>query len=98
MSHGLVLATFGCLVLTAFLEEYADIQAYTLLARRYRWMADLYENASTVLKRVRAAGNPDQHSTLHAQGVLFELGKEALTENADWVVQHRQRPPVLPGG
>lgn len=25
-------------------------------------------------------------------------GREALAENADWVVQHRQRPPVLPAG
>jgi hypothetical protein len=33
-----------------------------------------------------------------AKEVLFELGCEALVENADWVVQHRHRPPTLPGG
>jgi hypothetical protein len=33
-----------------------------------------------------------------AQNVVFELGCEALAENADWVVQHRHRPPTIPGG
>src|SRR5439155_21816615 len=42
MNHALVLGTFGGLVVAAFLEEYADIHAYALLARRYRWMSTLF--------------------------------------------------------
>ncbi|MBL8830509.1 MAG: hypothetical protein JNM18_26280 [Planctomycetaceae bacterium] len=102
MSHDLVLATFGCLVLAAFLEEYADLQTYALTARKFEWMAELFDTAEQKLTQqlmceFDTAGDQPQRLAL-AQEVLFELGCEALAENADWVVQHRHRPPTLPGG
>jgi hypothetical protein len=104
MSHGLVLATFGCLVTAAFLEEYADLQTYALTARRFEWMADLFavaERRMTKLlldDRSTAPAIADSERVRQAQEVTFELGREALAENADWVVQHRHRPPTLPAG
>ena len=33
-----------------------------------------------------------------AQELLLQLGKEALIENGDWVLLHRERPMELPIG
>jgi len=104
MSHGLVLATFACLVTAAFLEEFADLQTYALTARKFEWMADLFAVAEQKLtKALTADGNSgnaitDAERLRQADEVVFELGREALAENADWVVQHRHRPPELLGG
>jgi len=101
MSHGLILMTFGFLVAAAFCEEYADVQTFALTSRKYGWMAERYTDADNKLAGVlhdAGSGRPETEEELAlAQEVLFELGCEALAENADWVVQHRQRPPVLPG-
>lgn len=98
MSHELVLVTFGSLVATAFLEEFSDIQAYALLARRYDWMASLFQTAEHRLQPLISSPHFDRSTAHSALNLIFELGREALAENSDWVVQHRQRPPVLPSG
>jgi hypothetical protein len=105
MSHALILATFGFLVLAAFCEEYSDIQTYALTSRKYQWMAELFGDADRKLRKhlhldeQGAISQPPTGGDLEtAKEVLFELGCEALAENADWVVQHRQRPPTLPAG
>ena len=33
-----------------------------------------------------------------AQELLIELGKEALGENGDWMLLHRERPLEVPKG
>lgn len=92
-SHSLILATFLALVTAAFIEEYADFRAFAILSRKYRWMTGLYETAGARLRQCIATGGWSR-----ARMVLFDLGTEALAENADWVVQHRQHPPTLPRG
>ena len=96
--HGLVLATFFCLLMAALLEKFGDIHAYAVLARRYRWMADLYGTADQRLAQRLQHASLQPDDVARARDLLYELGIEALSENADWVVQHRQRPPVLPSG
>lgn len=99
MSHPLVLATFGCLVIAALTEEYAEFSTWGVLSRKYRWMTSLFETANHRMDDVlNQAGTPENPDTGRIRRILFELGREALTENADWVVQHRQRPPMLPRG
>ncbi len=105
MSEGLVLATFGCLVAAAMLEEFSDLQTYALTARKFAWMAELFDTAEKKLTQQLAvasdascAASEQQAQCRAAQAVVFELGQETLAENADWVVQHRQRPPTLPSG
>ena len=90
-SHALILTTFLALVTAAFIEEYADFRTYAILGRKYRWMTRLYATARARLQEFIAAGDWDR-----ARHVVFDLGLEALAENADWVVQHRQHPPTLP--
>ena len=98
MTHELILLTFGSLLLAAFAEEYADVQAYSLLARRYHWMADLFQNAEARLQLFLSSDGFTSAHADQATELLFDLGREALAENADWVVQHRERPPSLPSG
>lgn len=92
-SHALILGTFLALVTAAFIEEYADFRTYAILGRKYRWMTNLYATAHKRLRHFIATGNWQR-----AHCVFFDLGCEALAENADWVVQHRQHPPTLPRG
>ncbi len=60
-------------------------------AKQYKVMANLFDNAETALRdAVR-----DQDASL-ARNVLMELGREALAENGEWLVMHRERPIELP--
>jgi hypothetical protein len=92
-SHALILGTFLALVTAAFVEEYADFRTYAILSRKYGWMTSLFATARTRLQQFIADGDWPR-----ARRVVFDLGCEALAENADWVVQHRQHPPTLPRG
>jgi hypothetical protein len=38
----------------------------------------------------------DRDDLSEAQTLLRELGREALAENGDWVLLHRQRPLEMP--
>jgi hypothetical protein len=53
----------------------------------------LFETARGRLKELGAAATPDE-----CQKLLEALGKEALAENADWVLIHRDRPLEVPHG
>ncbi|MDM8563423.1 hypothetical protein QUF54_08730, partial [Candidatus Marithioploca araucensis] len=74
----------------ALLHHYVETMAFAESAKQYRRMAHLFERADEQLKQFQH-GETDIHST--EQKVLFELGKEALEENGDWVLLHR-KPPI----
>lgn len=57
------------------------------------FMADLFQRAE---RRVDAMLRRGDHRA--AQQLLVELGKEALRENADWLLYHRERPLEVPKG
>ncbi|HMB95753.1 MAG TPA: hypothetical protein VKK61_06915, partial [Tepidisphaeraceae bacterium] len=54
-------------------------------SKQYERMATIFATARTRLK----GGDADQ-------AIFSELGREALTENADWLLLHRQRPLEMP--
>jgi hypothetical protein len=93
LHHGLILALFCALVLSALFEDYADYAGYAIHSRKYHWMAGLYTTAREQLDAALVDGD-----VAKARALLWELGKEALAENADWVVQHRDRLPIWHGG
>jgi hypothetical protein len=79
---------------------------YAEHARLYRSLANLYASAdlrlASALARYRALDPTSPESAralaeIHA--ILFALGREALAENAEWLIQHRARPlePFLAG-
>ncbi len=101
----LVVVTFLCLVVATLCEKYSEVHTYALTARKYEWMTELFRDADSKLRTLLQLeengdikGQPTQADLDEASEVLFELGREALAENADWVIQHRHRPPTLPSG
>lgn len=91
--HALIVATIGLAPAAAgLIHGYAEQRALSVHIRRYARMRLLFAAAMRVLdvpmKREEWAA---------ARDVLAELGREALEENADWVMLHRERPIELPG-
>jgi len=74
-------------------ETYGDKRAFKQHAKRYEYMAQLYERATLLLLDFIAKEKFED-----AQQVIFELGKETLIENADWVMLNREKPLDVPKG
>ncbi len=74
-------------------ETFGDKRAFKQHAKRYEYMSQLYDRASLLLKDFIA-----NHQYEDAQQVIFELGKETLIENADWVMLNREKPLDVPKG
>ncbi len=71
----------------ALLYIYARTRAFLEQARQYDRMSLLFGAARRRLQQVLEEGDREAF-----QRLLLELGKEALQENADWVLLHRERP------
>ncbi|HYL74381.1 MAG TPA: hypothetical protein VEU96_09245 [Bryobacteraceae bacterium] len=72
----------------ALLHHANQRRAHAELRKQYTRMINIFENA------LRATGQkPDP---LAAHPCLKKLGQEALLENGDWVLLHRERPLELP--
>jgi hypothetical protein len=82
---------FVALAAAGLLHQYAENSAYKVQARKYEWMSSLFGKANQKLGELLRRGDFGS-----AKRLIRELGEEALTENADWVIQHRARPPQLP--
>ncbi len=88
----------GCMVLGPLLlalaiglKAYGEIMAYWENFRRYEKMAFLFAQGGQAM-----AGAARQGETGLQRHVLLEIGKEALAENGDWLLQHRARPLKMP--
>jgi protein-S-isoprenylcysteine O-methyltransferase Ste14 len=79
------------LIIATFLVVYGRTRAFSEHAKHYGRMRILFENARRRLqeKKVIAPG-------VDVRSVILELGKEALVENGDWVLIHRERPIEVP--
>lgn len=75
---------------------YAEKQGWDKHVKEYRRTLDFFMHAH---KRLREMESKDPTTSFrHMQEIILDLGKEALYENAEWVVLHRQRPPTIPMG
>lgn len=79
------------LVLAAVCRNHANLMAYEEDANRYQKMGSLFERAIHVLERHQQEGN-----TASARKILLAIGKEALAENGEWLLLHRQRKFEIP--
>lgn len=84
--NGLVLASGVSLLFSAVLKTYADQMAFEEEQNRYERMRKIFEAALKRYDNLIASEN-----CARAQGVLLNIGSEALTENAGWLRLHRQR-------
>ena len=99
---------FGGILLLggALLVAWVEKALYSELAYQYGTMMTLFECAHLQWQRSREElyalppGSDDYCRKLkEIQEFLFALGKEALDENAEWLILHRARPlePVMAG-
>ncbi len=92
LPHAVVMIFIVMLAVSAgLLHGYNQQTARSEHAKRYGRMAQLFDNADMHLERFLAANQMDRIEEL-----LRELGKEALAENGDWVLLHRERPLQVP--
>ena len=75
---------------------YAEKQGWEKHVKEYARNAALFAHAHKLIENFAASQAPAAFS--HIQRVLLELGKEAITENAEWAVLHRVKPPAIPIG
>ena len=66
---------------------YSLKMAFNEQRKQYARMRDLFRRASSCLLEAITSGDQDS-----ARRIVFDLGKEALEENGDWVLLHRERP------
>jgi hypothetical protein len=82
----------SCLPIAAgLLFGYAEKRSLADHARQYERMASLFARAK---RELGSALEADDFTELRA--ILYELGKEALKENGEWVLTHRNRPIEVP--
>jgi hypothetical protein len=79
-------------VVAALTNVWADRLALAPLAKQYGRMSHVFAAADTALAAALEEGNESR-----GRALIQELGVEALAENADWVLLHRDRPVSVPG-
>jgi len=72
--------------IAAALGGCAEKMAFPGQAKRYEWMKALFDRAASQLRELL-----DHKDWARAQELILDLGKEALEENGDWVMIHRER-------
>jgi hypothetical protein len=85
----LVIAMTLLPALAGAITAYSLKMAFNEQGKQYDRMKDLYERGLVCFEK--AAGKDSAERDKLIQKVVRELGKEALSENADWVLLHRER-------
>jgi hypothetical protein len=81
----------GIVVLAALLPAVAAYYAESLDLRAHERLAHSYALMRRVFRRAAEIMNTPSLSDANFQGVVREIGREALAENAEWLVEHRHR-------
>jgi hypothetical protein len=84
-------------VMAALLHSYTEKTALSEHVKQYSRMSGLFTNAEKQLSALLRPKHPrDARPSVEdvelARELIEELGKEALVENGDWVLIHRERP------
>lgn len=72
---------------------YVEKRAFNDEAKQFQRMKDLFVRGSKVMTESLEKNDLDS-----AENVIIELGKEALTENGDWLILQRSKPMEMPIG
>ena len=92
LTHGLIMVVIVTLAVAAGLRHgYDEQMAYSEHAKQFGRMSELFNSAERHLAQVLGSG--EHH---RAPELLKEVGAEALEENGDWVMLHRERPLEVP--
>lgn len=88
---GVIVAISTALLAAGLVHHIGEQMAYSEHSKQYARMQRLFAHASGLITQALAAGDLKR-----AQAVLRDLGREALAENGDWVLLHRERPLSVP--
>jgi len=92
LTHGLIMVAIVTLAVIAGLRHgYDEQMAYSEHAKQFGRMSGLFDSAERHLASLLKSGEHHQAAEL-----LKEVGEEALEENGDWVLLHRERPLEVP--
>ena len=86
-----MLAIVMLLVVAGLRHGYNQQLARSEHAKQCSRMSELFDIGERSLDGLLKAGDHDA-----AEELLKELGEEALEENGDWVLLHRERPLEVP--
>ena len=79
------------LVIAGLLAGYGERRALAEQIKQYAQMGTIFALAEQRLRDLLDTGEHEQ-----ALDLIEELGKEALRENGDWVLLHRERDVEVP--
>lgn len=108
-SNWWIINTGACLLAGALMLAWQERRFYSEEYRNYCSMRTLYRSANRrldlLLKELESTshqGSNDwtrQRLVAEAQDILYQVGCEALNENAEWLILHRARPlePFMAG-
>ena len=90
----LLLILSGTLVLSGgLLVAYCERRSHDELAKQYERMTKIFTQGEAEIRKHLDAENLDLPKV---QDVLTALGREAIMENAQWLILRRNRPFELP--
>jgi hypothetical protein len=101
--HGYLIFTIGSTAAAAALvHDYSGRRAHDQQARRYLLMGQIYRRALNALDEAEQRSawrdlddGPPPSPLQTARACILELGHEALSENSDWLLMHRELPIQL---
>jgi len=80
-------------IIAALLGGFIERNALLGHIKQYERMGELFRHAHLWLEKLMTEGK--RHEVME---FIVELGKEALSENGDWMLLHRERPLEVPKG
>jgi hypothetical protein len=75
--------------LAAAVSAYSLKMAFSEQRKQYERMRDLYGRGLLCFEKAMQMPEEAKHQLI--QQLVLDLGKEALAENGDWVLLHRER-------
>jgi hypothetical protein len=88
---GIIVAISTCLLAAGLIHHLGEQMAFSEHSKQYARMQRLFAHASGLITQAMAV-----RDLKRAQAVVRDLGREALAENGDWVLLHRERPLSVP--
>ena len=86
--HGAIVIVMAMLpAIAGAIAAHSLKMAFGELQKQYQRMSNLFSRGSECLKHAINSNNAEL-----AAKIIFDLGQEALEENGDWVLLHRERP------
>ena len=91
--HSLSVAIVGLLAAGGSITAYGEQLAFVQQSKQYGQMRRLFALAIKECEACLERGEPD-----HVRTIIRKLGHEALRENGNWVLLHRERPMEIKVG